>query len=527
MLQYCIKTKLKTFQIMPNTKNIEVTVLNQISHVIVHQKNISLLLQEVLDILHNELGVKRGSLTLRRENNLIIEASHGLLKSEKKRGKYRIGEGITGKVALNKKSIIIKDISKENNFLDRTKARALVKNIAFICVPIFDTKELLGTLSIDRASEGERSLEADKLLLETIANILADAVATIREEVENRDKLVSENMELRSQLDQRHKPENIVGNCSAMRSIYTMIYQVSASPATVLVRGESGTGKELVARAIHYSSNRKNQAFIAINCAALPENLVESELFGHEKGSFTGAIAQKKGRCELAEGGTLFLDEIGDISLPVQIKLLRFLQEKSFERVGGVKTLKANVRVITATSVNLEKKIQKNDFREDLFYRLNIFPIHIPALRERKSDITLLADTFLSKYNKQYEKHINRISTPAINMMMSYHWPGNVRELENTIERAVLTTTDNVIHGYNLPPSLQAKNSEINLDFDFDNNERGSFAMLVENYERELIVDALKQTTGNISKAGKILKLTQRILNYKIKNMNINYKDYR
>ncbi len=510
---------------MKTSPNIEVTVLNQISHVIVHQKNVPLLLQEVLDILHNELGVKRGSLTLRRGEFLIIEASHGLLKREKERGKYKIGEGVTGGVAATKKSIIIEDISKEGNFLDRTKARAAVKNTAFICVPIIDNKELLGTLSIDRDSLDPRSLEADKVLLETIANILADAVATIREEVENSDKLVAENMALRSQLDQRNRPENIVGNCSAMRAIYAMIYQVSASPATVLVRGESGTGKELVARAIHYSSKRKEQAFIAINCAALPENLVESELFGHEKGAFTGATAQRKGRCELAEGGTLFLDEIGDISLPVQIKLLRFLQEKTFERVGGVKTLKSNVRVITATSVNLENKIQEGTFREDLFYRLNIFPIHMPSLRERKSDITLLADTFLSKYNKLYEKNINRISTPAINMMMSYHWPGNVRELENTIERAVLTSSDNVIHGYNLPPSLQAKNS--NMEINLDNNEGSSFSVLVENYERELIVDALKQTKGNITKAGKLLKLTQRIINYKIQGMNINYKDYR
>ena len=290
-----------------------------------------------------------------------------------------------------------------------------------------------------------------------------------------------------------------------------------------MIRGESGTGKELVARAIHYASQRRNKPFIAVNCAALPENLIESELFGHEKGAFTGAISQRKGRFELANGGTLFLDEIGDISLAVQVRLLRFLQEKTFERVGGHEPINVDVRVLAATSRNLEEEIEKDHYREDLFYRLNVFPIHMPSLHQRRADIMLLADHFLEKYNKIYNKNVKRISTPAINMMMSYHWPGNVRELENCIERAVLTATDDVVHGFNLPPSLQTAQETGTALLP---KEGASLTTLVASYERELIVDALKINRGNVAAAARALDATQRILHYKIDRLKIDPKKY-
>ena len=314
------------------------------------------------------------------------------------------------------------------------------------------------------------------------------------------------------------RPVSIIGTCSAMRAVYAQIAQVAPSNATVLIRGASGTGKELVARAIQQESKRRDKPFICVNCAALPDNLIESELFGHEKGAFTGAISTRCGRAEAANGGTLFLDEIGDLSQSVQVKLLRFIQERTFSRVGSNEEIKVDVRLITATSRNLEQLMEEGKFREDLYYRLNVFPIHLPSLHNRRSDIMLLAEHFLEKFKKMHGKDIVRISTPAINMLMSYHWPGNVRELENCMERAVLLSTDNVIHGYNLPPSLQTGESSgtaINPEMKAD------FNTLVESFERELIVDALKATNGNVAAAARKLGISQRIIHYKINKIGI------
>jgi Nif-specific regulatory protein len=505
------------------SENIELNVLYHISHSLLHQRDVSLLLHEVLDVLINEMKIHLAVLTLRRGENLVIEASAGLSPEEQARGQYKIGEGITGKVGETGKSKIIPDISQEPSFLNRTGSGKSEKT-AFICVPIQHEGEIIGTLSIDHPAASKKQLKNIMGFLETMANILADAVATFRAEIEEKELLKAENERLKRELGTQFRPGSIVGNCGNMQAVYGMIAQVADSPATVLIRGESGTGKELVAKAIHYASSRKNAPFIAVNCAALPENLIESELFGHEKGSFTGASSQRKGRFELANKGTLFLDEIGDISLPVQVRLLRVLQERVFERVGGSAEVKINVRVIAATSRDLEASIAEGIFREDLYYRLNIFPIHLPPLRERKSDMMLLADFFLDKYNKMYNKTVRRISTPAINMMTSYHWPGNVRELESCIERAVLITSNDVITAYALPPSLQtAKTSGT----DFTHTGSANFATLVSSFERELIVDALKNNRGNVAAAARLLELTKRILHYKIEKLKINPAEYK
>ncbi len=281
-----------------------------------------------------------------------------------------------------------------------------------------------------------------------------------------------------------------------------------------MIRGESGTGKDLVAHAIHYNSLRSDKPFIKINCTALPENLLESELFGHEKGAFTGAVERKPGRFELAHGGTIFLDEIGDFSLNLQVKLLRVIQFKEFERVGGYETIKSNVRIVVATNKNLEEEIKNGLFREDLYYRINVFPIYIPPLRDRKNDVMLLADYFLERYARENHKDIKRISTPAIEMLTSYHWPGNIRELENCIERAVLLCDEDVLRSDHLPPSLQIAKKSFQAD-------TLTLPEKVEYLEREMIVDALKETQGCQRRAAKTLGLTERILGYKIKKYNI------
>lgn len=502
--------------------NLGINVLNKISHLVAKRSSVSELIKQTLDVLHTEMGLLRGTVTLREGDMLVIEASQGLSKNEVERGMYRVGEGITGKVAQDAKPRVIPDVSKEKEFLNRTGARSGETNVAFICVPIVYRDDVIGTISIDRKVDKNTDLDADLHLLEIIANITADAVYAAYTAIEEKEKLVSENRRLQLELDNKLRPDEFIGNGSNMKKIYSMIFKVAASSATVLIRGESGTGKELVARAIQKNSARKDKPFVSINCAAIPEGLIESELFGHEKGAFTGAVNRKIGLVEVADGGTLFLDEIGDLTLFMQLKLLRFIQEHTFYRVGGGDEHKVDVRIIAATSRNLEDMIHNGKFREDLYYRLNVFPIYLPALRNRKCDIIPLAEHFLQKYNAIHNKSVSRISTTAINMLNSYYWPGNVRELENSVEYAVLNTSDNVISGYNLPPSLQTDmTAHSAASFPADDNENTDYETLVDNFEKELITNALKRNKGNASAAAKYLKTTPRIILYKIKKLHI------
>ena len=304
------------------------------------------------------------------------------------------------------------------------------------------------------------------------------------------------------------------GRAPSMRMVYFHVDQVADSKTTVLIRGETGVGKERIAQAIWQGGSRRNKAFVRINCAAMPESIIESELFGHEKGAFTGALALRKGRFELAHGGTLFLDEIGEISLATQAKLLRVLQEGTFERVGGAQTIKVDVRIITATNRNLEKMIEEGKFRLDLYYRINVFPVYIPPLRERKSDILELADYFLEKYSNQNGKKVVRLSTPAIDMLMAYHWPGNVRELENVVERAVLLSQDGVIHAYHLPPSLQTAEASGTVP-------KGTLQDALDAVEKEMIMESLKVNRGFMAKAARQLGLTERIMGLRVKKYGI------
>ena len=413
----------------------ELSLLFEISQLLDRSMDLRDVVGPVLKAMAEHMGMMRGTITLlnRETGEITIEAAYGLSASQQERGKYKLGEGVTGKVVQTGQPAVVPRISEEPLFLDRTGARkGLPKsNISFICVPIKIGNETIGALSADRLFDEDTSCREDVRLLSIIASMIAQAVRLRRSAMEERQQLLEENVRLQEELQDRFRPSNIIGNSKPMQAVYDLIAQVCKSDTTVLIRGETGTGKELVAHAIHYNSLRASKPFIKVNCAALPETMVESELFGHEKGAFTGAVAQRKGRFELADGGTIFLDEVGDLSPATQIKLLRVLQEREFERVGASDSIQVDVRVITATNRDLEQLVAEGKFRQDLYYRLNVFPIHMPPLRERKTDILLLADYFVEKYGKANHKDVRRITTPAIDMLMAYHWPGNVRELEN------------------------------------------------------------------------------------------------
>lgn len=391
---------------------------------------------------------------------------------------------------------------------------------SLVVLPINSDNQKLGVLAAEFAFREEANFKEAKLFLSIVAALIAQTLKIEAAISEERQKLSDENSNLRRELKEKYDFSQIIGNSGPMRQVYAQVSQVARSNATVLLRGESGTGKEMIAQAIHYNSLRSKQPFIKINCAALPETLIESELFGYEKGAFTGADKRKKGRFEMADGGTLFLDEIGDLPTQTQIKLLRVLQEKEFERLGGTETIKINVRLITATNKNLEDEIAKGVFREDLFYRLNVFTIFLPPLRERKSDILYLAEHFLEKYERVHGKNVRRISTPAIDMLTAYHYPGNVRELENAIERAVIVCDENVLHGHHLPPTLQTATVS-------DTVTKLTLTSAVAAFESDLIQDALKTTNGNCAQAAILLDTTERIINYKISKYEINPKRFK
>jgi Nif-specific regulatory protein len=465
----------------------------------------------------------RGALSLIDPDSgeIYIEEGLGLSPRQLELGRYKLGEGVTGNVVATGQAMVIPRVSEEPLFLNKTHARNLAKDeVSFICVPVKTGNTVIGTLSVDRLFADTVTLDEDMRLLTIIASMIARSVQLRLDAQKERRRLLEENTRLQEALQERFRPDNIIGNSSAMQAVYDMIAQVANSDTTVLIRGESGVGKELVAHAIHYNSHRAAKPFIRVNCAALPESVIESELFGHEKGAFTGAIAQRKGRFELARGGTIFLDEIGDLSPTTQVKLLRVLQEKEFERVGGSETLKTDVRVLAATNRELEELMRQRLFREDLYYRLNVFPIHIPPLRERRTDILLLADYFVDKYCRASNKSIKRISTAAVDMLARYHWPGNVRELENCIERAVVLSNDEVLHGHHLPPTVQTAEAT-------GTEPSGRLEERVDSVEREMILDALKSTRGNELEAAESLGVSEEIIGSLILKHNIRLHDFR
>ena len=498
-------------------------LLEKIGRIFVdNSSDINLLMSNVFNLIISYYNIERGMISIyhKDEGEIFVDIHHGFSEEEVTKGIYKPGEGIIGTVVKTGNPYIVMDIMNEPKFLNRTGAyrNTTANKISFICVPVKLNSSVIGTISVDIINNYGRDLSEEYHALTTVSIMIAQAVNGRIESIAREKMLKEENDILRKKISMSSMQGKLIGKSGEMKEMFEKIIMVSGSDATVLITGESGTGKELIADAIHQNSKRSAGPFVKVNVAALPKSLIEAELFGYEKGAFTGADKMKKGRFELAHGGTIFLDEIGDLDISLQVHLLRVLQEKSIERVGGSETIPVDVRIIAATHQNLEEKIKKNEFREDLFYRLNVFPLQSPKLRDRKSDIVLLADYFLEVYSARAEKKISRISTDAIDLLVAYHWPGNVRELENCMERAVILCSEDVIRNYHLPPSLQIF------------NEKNSFGTLEERtdmFEKELIIDSLKITNGNISGSAKHLGTTKRILGYKIDKLGIDYRSFR
>lgn len=393
-------------------------------------------------------------------------------------------------------------------------------NIAFLCVPVKFKNEILGVLSVDRLFLKSVSFEEDLKLLKIISSLISQSVKLHQRVEQQKQALILEKEQLKHQLKSRYNIANIIGYSDKMQEVFEAVHRVAPSKASVLLQGESGTGKELIAKAIHYMSPRAKAPFVKVNCASIPEGLLESELFGHEKGAFTGATSMRKGRFEHADKGSIFLDEVGDLPLPLQPKILRVIQEREFERVGGERTIKIDIRLIAATSRNLEELVSKGKFREDLYYRLNVVPIFLPPLRERKDDIPLLTEHFLRKFNEENCKTVD-INTEVLDIFLNYQWPGNVRELENTIERLVVMSSSNVIKPLDLPLTMRELSVESRYRFEDGN----ALISTIEKVEKTRISEALKQTGGIKARAARLIGLTPRQIGYKIKKYGLNLED--
>ena len=500
-------------------KKVEITALYEISKLLGSSLNLKANLRGVMKVLSEYLDMKMGTVALRSDREVSIIAAHGMSEEEIKRGRYRLGEGIIGRVAKLGAPIVIPNIGDEPLFLNKTGARQMIRkeNVAFLCVPIKFKDEVLGVLSVDRLfSSRGISFEEDLRLLKIIASLIAQSMKLYREVEKEREAFLEEKEILTRQLKSRYRVENIIGQSDRMQEVFEAIHRVAPSRANVLLRGESGTGKELAAKAIHFMSPRAKNPFIKFNCASIPEGLLESELFGHEKGAFTGAMSARKGRFELAHDGTIFLDEIGDLPITLQPKILRVLQEKEFERVGGEKTIKVDVRLVAATSRDLEGLVSEGKFREDLYYRLNVVPVFLPPLRERAEDVPLLVDYFLKKYNEENLKSV-RITPEVLGLLTDYDWPGNVRELENTIERLVVMSRANVATAEDLPLGMRERSVKAR----YPVHVKDALPSTIEDIEKTNILDALKRTGWVQAKAARALGITPRQIGYKIKKYHI------
>jgi len=430
------------------SSELELLTIYEISKALTSSLDFKKCLRNVLNLLVAQLQMRHAMCGMvQGDEKLHILGAAGVPWSLDKAPMIDPHEGVIGRVFSSGSPIVIPDIGDDKLFRNRT-GRELedIQGVAYIVVPIKNDHAVIGFLSADRHPGGDRPInfERDVRVLTLVANLVAQAYQLQQAVAEDRQQLLEQSHRLQKQLQGKYDVENVVGKSKRMKEVFADVHQAAPSSATVLLRGESGTGKEAIAHAVHYLSPRSKGPFVKLNCAALPETLLESELFGHEKGSFTGATTERKGRFELAKGGTIFLDEIGDITPGFQAKLLRVLQEQEFERVGGTKTIQADVRIVAATKPHRGEMVQNKEFRADLYFRLNVVTIFLPALRERKDDIPLLVDFFVSRYNRENRRNLT-ITPGAVDILMQCGWPGNVRELENCIERAATMTRGNVI----------------------------------------------------------------------------------
>ena len=502
----------------------------------------------VMQILSKHRKFERGCLLAMDDatGKLRAEAAFGLTPEEMEKGRYFPGEGVTGNVMATGRARIIPDVREEPDFLNRTgrySPENLTHAISFLCVPIRVDGRVVGTIWVDKLFADDQQLHADHALLEILAAVFSQSVRIDRMILRQKEDLLAQTNQVRSQVRERYRFENIIGDSPAMQEVFGTVGQVANSRATVLLLGETGTGKEMIAKAIHLNSPRRNNPFIRVNCGALTGTLLESELFGHVKGSFTGAIKDKIGRFEAADGGTIFLDEIGTLEPELQVKLLRVLQERELERVGDTHTVKIDVRVIAATNVDLQDQVAKNNFREDLFYRLNVVSIYLPPLRNRREDIPRLIDHFLDKYNGVNDRKLRKISKDMMATLLRYAWPGNVRELENAMERAVVLSrtedfTDDLLplsvrmfaaHRKNTPSTESIETLTRRLAdqavADFDVREGEIYQLVIDQVERALIDRALAKCAGVKIKAADFLGINRNTLNKKVKDLGIETGD--
>ena len=501
-----------------NIFELELKALYAISRKIGEVLDLNRTLGSILEILSHHLSMERATVTLKDTATglLKIAASHGLEEAEQKRGIYHPGEGVTGAIFETAQPFAVPDIGKEPLFLNRTQARNLTKNsLCFIGVPIVLNTESIGVLSVDRLFGPEVDFTEDIRFLSIVATLIAQFVSLKRQVEQREEHLITENRGLRAEVSAKYNHFFAVGISPAMQTLNKMIRKVAPSKASVLLLGESGTGKTLTARIIHELSQRRRKPFAKVNCAELPDNLIESELFGHEKGAFTGATQLKRGRVEEADSGTVFLDEVGELSLSVQSKLLRFLQEREFERLGSTRTRKVDVRIIAATNMDLDKAVAEDRFRSDLFYRLNVFPIAIPPLKDRKADLPLLIDYFIAKASREYGKRFH-FSGDSMEILSKYGWPGNVRELENFIERVAIMTESPEIRPKMLPSYLFSQSS-----FQVQSKPIPGCVSRLEMMERETLLEALSINDWIQQKAAREIGLTLRQMGYRVKKYNL------
>ncbi|MBI2485443.1 MAG: nif-specific transcriptional activator NifA [Deltaproteobacteria bacterium] len=514
-----------------DTKVLELTTIYEASKELTSTLNLKKSLDSVMNILDKFIDMKYRTVVLSNPETreLSTFVALGINEEEKKLRTYRAGQGIIGKVFKSGSPINISDIRDEPSLSDQIKLYNENLNFSYICVPIKTSEKVIGTLGVAFYKEKVSFfMDAGVRILSMVASLIGQGVELSYMVEKEKQKLILEKISLRQQLKTKHSLENVIGQGDGMKEIFETVHRVAATTATVFPRGESGTGKELIARAIHYNSPRAKKPFIKINCTALPETLLETELFGHEKGSFTGAIHERKGRFELADGGTIFLDETGDIPVSTQMKLLRVLQERKFERLGSSKTISIDVRVIAATNQDLEKAMVKGGFREDLYYRLNVIPIFHPPLRERKEDIPILVEHFLQRFNEENNKRIG-ISDEVMGLMLEYSWPGNVRQLENCIERLVIMADRDRVNVEDLPYEIRTFSKQLHNNpetGEINKDASGNFSLTktVKEMEKELIIKALQKCGWVKSRAATLLGISSRQVDYRINKYGIEIK---
>jgi len=496
----------------------ELSVLYDIANLISDSRgDIVSALNKSLVALKNSINLENCVIYKLEDDLLSIYASLNLSKHQKVVAQYRLGEGATGLAAQSKEPVVIENVHNDILFLNKSGNKSS-DTISYIAVPMVVENNVIGVLATNLTKSAEIGFDETIRILSIISTLFAQSMYSASIIEQEKEKLNDLRLYYKMEWDSKaHNFGDIIGESEKMKGVYNVIERIASSDVTILVRGETGTGKELVASSIHKRSKRKDAAFIKLNCAAITDTLLESELFGHEKGAFTDAKETRKGRFELADGGTLFLDEIGDISASAQVKLLRVLQEREFERVGGSKTIKVNVRLVAATNRDLEKMVKDGEFREDLYYRLNVIPIDLPPLREREEDIRLLVNFFLEKAMKNHKKRV-KILDKAMEKLMNYPWPGNVRELENTIERIVLMGNEEGITATDMLLMLPALKSE---KFEEEYKELSIANKTLEELEKDAIVAALSICNNNHVEAAEFLAITPRQLRYKAKKYEL------